>query len=312
MTASDSFKTLSQLSWDNSPIVRSTYFAESRVLIDGEPMSLFMPLSSNALHRAERFIPHKYHLTSPIVPQLSILRQEMKFTQPSGEDAFSDILLEPLPRGMGFQMALNTAKSDAEFANDLLLAIEDLQRALKIADISLNNLREENLIVREDGTLHPIRWYYATHGAGNDDAEFERLHTIVAELADTMLLCDVEPATYSPCIPDLSEYSDFLGLAEGLIAFKEVERWGFMDCEHNIVIPPQYLWVSQFYEGRAEVESTEGMGLIDKKGNHIIPPKYRIVDYDPQSGNTQVFDREKWMTFDYMGNLHPMVKIAQH
>ena len=303
MSTSDSFRLLSQLSWDNSPIVRSSLFAESRVMIDGQPMLLFMPLSANALCRAERFIPHKYHLTSPVIPQLSLLRREMRYMQTAGEEAFCDILLEPLPRGMSFQMALNTAISDAEFATDLLLAIEDLQRALRVADISLNNLREENIIVGEDGILHPIRLYYATDGAGNDDCEFERLHSMVAELADKMLLCDAESVTYSPSIPNHSECCDFLAMAEGLIAFRESDVWGFMDCERNIVIPPQYLWVSQFCEGRAEVEGVKGMGLIDKAGNYIIPPIYRIVDYDPRSGNSSVYDGQQWAIFDYMGEL---------
>ena len=303
MRADRNFRRLSRITWDNSPIVRSTHFAESKVRIDGQPMILFMPLTPEALHRVERFLPLKRDITSAIVPHLSLLRQEMRYTTPTGSEELCDILLEPLHEGVGFDIALRTAQTDAEYATDVLLAIEDLQAALKAADISLNNLREENLIYGEDGILRPIRWYYATDGAGNDDASFDCLHSKVEQLANRMLLCDIEPSAYRVTLPDLSGYKNHLAMAEGLIAVENEDGWGFMDCERNIVIPPQYLWVSKFCEGRAEVESREGMGLIDKTGRYIIPPQYAIVDYDTQSGNSSVYNGKEWAIFDYMGEL---------
>ena len=303
MNADRSFRTLPRITWDSCPIVRSTHFAESRVSIDGKRMIIFMPLTPEALHRVERFLPLKRHLTSSIVPHLSLLRQEMRFTTPTGNEDLCDILLEPLHEGVSFDVALRTAQADAEYAADLLLAIEDLQAALKAADISLNNLREENLIYGEDGILRPIRWYYATAGAGNDDSTFEQLHSGVEQLSDQMLLRDIEPLGYNITPPNISVYKNHLAMAEGLIAIENEKGWGFMDCECNIVIPPQYLWVSKFCEGRAEVESREGMGLIDKTGRYIIPPQYAIVDYDTRSGNSLVYNGKEWAIFDYMGAL---------
>lgn len=304
MAADRSFRTLPRLSWDNNPIVRSTHFAESRISMDGQPMILFMPLTPHALHRMEQLLPLKRDVTYAIVPHISILRKEMRLTTPTGEEAFCDILLEPTHEGVSFDFALRTAQSDAEYATELLLAIEDLQAALKLADISLNNLREENLIYSPDGVLYPIRWYYATDGAGNDDTDFGRLHSTVEQLADRMLLCDIEHAEYRTAAPDLLEYKNFLAMAEGLIAVENDNGWGFMDCDHNIVIPTQYLWVSKFHEGRARVESHEGMGLIDKGGNYIIPPLYSVVDYNPTTGTTLVEDTSgQWALFDYFGKI---------
>ncbi len=304
IAADRSFKSLSQLVWNDNPIVRSTLFAESKISIDGQPMLIFMPLRPDVLHRVERLLPLKRHITSPIVPRLSLLRREMRFTTTTGEEDFCDILLEPLHEGVEFNFALQTAQCDAEYATDLLLAIENLQAALKIADISLNNLREENLVYSAEGVLYPIRWYYATAGAGNDTLAFERLHSKVEQLADKMLLCDSEPVEYKTSLPDLSGYKNHLALAEGLIAIESDTGWGFMDCECNIVIQPQYRWVSKFCEGRAVVESSEGLGLIDKSGNYIITPSYGVVEYNPTTGTTLVEDASgQWALFDYFGEI---------
>ena len=88
---------------------------------------------------------------------------------------------------------------------------------------------------------------------------------------------------------------------EWLIAVEDNEGWGFVDSQNRYIIPPQYLWVNDFREGRTEVETAEGMGLIDKQGNYIIPPLYKIVDYNPHKGESMVFDGNGWSVFDYSG-----------
>ena len=77
--------------------------------------------------------------------------------------------------------------------------------------------------------------------------------------------------------------------------------WGFVDSDNRVVVPSVYLWVNDFCEGRAEVETAEGMGLIDKSGRYIIEPRYGVVEYDPRSGCSMARQREEWIEFDYSG-----------
>ena len=50
-------------------ILRTSYFAEMRIRLEGRPYTLFMPLSGNAMVRVERFAPLRRNLVSPVVPR---------------------------------------------------------------------------------------------------------------------------------------------------------------------------------------------------------------------------------------------------
>ena len=71
--------------------------------------------------------------------------------------------------------------------------------------------------------------------------------------------------------------------------------------DNNPVIPSQFLWASDFHEGRAEVQTRTGMGLIDREGGYVIPPEYEIVDYDPAVSIVHVRHGGRWALFDYLG-----------
>lgn len=303
------FRTIPNIVWNGCPIVRSTYFAECRATLAGCPVMVFMPLTNDALQRVERLCTLKKHLTSQLVPQLTILRQEMRYNTVS-DDGFEDILLEPYHFGNTLSECLNVATTDNSIVPTLLAAIDTLQEELQRANISLNNVRAENLILDSNNTLRPIRWYYATEGAGGDDGAFNELRTKIAsvvesaaENTDTMLLREPDTATYNVVGYDPSLYINHLDMTEGLIAVETLRGWGFIDCDGNIVIEPQYGWVSQFCEGRAEVETVEGMGLINKSGEYIILPEYNIVDYDHITGNSLVNKDDSWALFDYSGEI---------
>ena len=62
-----------------------------------------------------------------------------------------------------------------------------------------------------------------------------------------------------------------------------------------------YGWVSDFKEGRAEVELNGAMGLIDKMGNHVLEPIYDILDYNHISGQSRAKINGSWYLFDYSG-----------
>jgi hypothetical protein len=73
--------------------------------------------------------------------------------------------------------------------------------------------------------------------------------------------------------------SGFLG---GLSTMElEPERWGFIDLDGEVAIPPAYYSLSQFSDGLARVsvfeDDEEVFGFIDKKGKVVIEPKFRFA-----------------------------------
>ena len=293
------FSQLATLEWEEQSIVRSTLFAESRITFEGKRYMLYMPLSSHAMRYVERFLPHKRHLSSSAVPQLTILRDELRYER-MGEPCSVDILIEELPDALPLKDAIATIALQSE-AEALVVALDGLERELNLADVSHNNLRVDNILLDKEDRAHLIRWYYATTLAGGDREALSLLREQILELAERMELND----TYAPYFtePTESQYQDVRFLHEGLIAFEQNDSWGFMDSEQRVIIEPKYVWVNDFREGRAEVETAEGMGLIDKEGRAIIPPEYEIVDYNPLSGLTQVRQNGEWALFDYRGEM---------
>lgn len=281
-------------------ILRSTYFAETKVECGGDKMLIYMPLSAVSLRRAERFIPLKRNLVESVVPRLTILREEMCVVDSMGRKTRCDILCEPLPEGLPFADAVASIASEAE-AESLLEALAELQSRLMQADVSHNNISEENIFLSRDNHLSLVRWYYATAGAGGDEEAFATLRErIISKYNATLREPDAD--SYD-VIPKLEGHLSVRFMHEGLAAVEDATGWGFVDSDNHIVVEPKYEWISDFREGRAEVQCAEGMGLIDKRGEYIIPPCYEIVEYDVVSGNSQAFGAEGWVTFDYDGNL---------
>ena len=294
------FRTLKNLKPKSVEIRRSTLFAEIEAECDGKHFLLLMPLSALSLRRIEQFVPHKHYIKHAIVPQITILREEMLTIDALGKESHCDIVLELLPAALPFADALATAACDAQYAATLLGSINALQNALCDGGFSHNNLRAENILIDQNDRLYPIRWYYAT---STNDGDQAALQTIKDELNKTLtnnLLCDVESAPYDT--PTTLDGHISVGeMSEGLIAVEDNEGWGFVDSHNRYIIPPQYLWVNDFREGRTEVETESGMGLIDKQGNYIIPAQYKIVDYNPFRGESLVYNGSGWSLFDYFG-----------
>lgn len=302
-TAKESFHTLSSIVWENTPIVRSTYFSESLIKLSGQPFLISIPLTNTALKYVETILPLKLFAESSIVPRLMLLRDEMYYKDAVGEHRTTDVLLEPICEGMTMDMALIEAKSDPAMSAILDAAINRLDEQLTLANVSHNNLKESNLILDSNNNLRPIRWHYATKGAGGDRAAIDALRTKIASLRCDDLLCDFGNGSYMVEACDLNTYRNSLAFSEGLIAIETDDGWGYINCEGDIVIQPQYHWVSQFCESRAEVETASGMGLIDKSGHYIIAPEYCIVDYNPVTGHSMVNNGSGWAEFDYSGNI---------
>lgn len=281
-------------------IQRSTLFAECRVEHNGRNKMLYMPLSALSFRRVERFITHKFHLNTPFVARMDILREEMLYEDSLGNTARCDIMLETLPDGESFADALATAASDTQYAVELLSSVKALQESLHRANLSHNNLRIENIMIDRENHLYPIRWYYATAEAGGDEDALKSIISSLEQYATTNILREGDYAPYN--VEQRFDGHLCVGnMFEGLVAVEDAEGWGFVDGDNRTVIAAQYLWVNDFREGRAEVETATGMGLIDKQGRYIIPPQYDIVDYSPHKGESLVCKGGEWSVFDYFG-----------
>lgn len=286
-------------SWDGN-ILSSTYFAETKVACNGKKL-IYMPLSAVSLRRVERFIPLKRHLTNSVVPQLTILREEMRYADAQGRSVSCDILCEPMPEGLPFADAVACIASEEEAAQ-LVAALDELQAQLLQADVSHNNIREESLYLSDDNHLSLVRWYYATAGAGGDEEAFDALRRKIISKCECVTLCEPETDIYHATTP-LTGHLSVRFMHEGLAAVEHETGWGFVDSDNRIVIEPKYEWVSDFSEGRAEVQTEQGMGLIYRRGEYIISPQYKIVEYDAVSGCSQVLGDEGWQTINYEGEV---------
>lgn len=299
------FSTLASIKVGECNILRSTYFAETCVERDGRKILIYMPLAAVSLRRVERFIPLKRHLVNSVVPHLTILRNEMRCVDAMGRESASDILCEPLPDGLPFADAVASVADEAEAAQ-LIEALDELQARLQQADVSHNNICEENIFLSLDSHLSLVRWYYATAGAGGDEEAFAALRRKVATRCESMCLREPDFDCYNVDVP-LEGHLSVRFMREGLAAVEHDSGWGFVNSDNEIVVEPKYEWVSDFREGRAEVQCATGMGLIDRRGEYIIPPCYDIVEYDVVSGCSQVYGPEGWITFDYEGR--PLVEL---
>jgi hypothetical protein len=292
------FKQLNDIVWCDDVIVRSTYFAQARITRQGKAYLLSMPLCATALKRIERFLPLQRHLKCGLIPRMEIFRDEMQHDISGAGRCHCDILLEPLPDALPLADAIANI-GDEQNAQQLRRSLDALQRTLSAADVSHNNLKEENILIDANGILYPIRWYYATDKAGGDKEAIESLRTKIAS-SESMLLCepDYEPYTVASA---LDKYLYAGDMHEGLIAVESDRGWGYVDCNCEEVIAPKYLWANDFCEGRAEVDTEQGMGLIDRQGNYIIEPIYETVEFDAENGWSRVCQNGKWALFDYSG-----------
>ena len=66
-------------------------------------------------------------------------------------------------------------------------------------------------------------------------------------------------------------------VSEGLIAFKQNGKWGYLNEKNEIIIEPKYEWTAGFNEGLAQVELYGKCGFIDRLGNIVIPLEYDTV-----------------------------------
>ncbi len=71
---------------------------------------------------------------------------------------------------------------------------------------------------------------------------------------------------------------------DGVIAFCNNGKWGFVDLTGNVVIEPKYSSAKSFSNGLAAVSDGEKWGFIDKKGKLVIEYTFLDADYFNSKG----------------------------
>lgn len=161
---------------DGVPLVRRTSrFAEAiGTITGGRQIIIYSPLSARAIADVERTAERVCAIRSPHLGEYRILRDELLFTDSLGESHTGDIIIEELPAGEPF--GFGSSQSSHTLGEGLLRLREHLQHI----GFTHNNLRAENIIVGDDGRLHPIRLHYGRFGGAHDD--FGPLFDLVASL----------------------------------------------------------------------------------------------------------------------------------
>ena len=91
------------------------------------------------------------------------------------------------------------------------------------------------------------------------------------------------------------EYDSIGMYSSGLVPFKQLNRYGYLDASGKEVIPAQYDQVFDFSKNQTRVLFDGDFGLIDAQGEEIIPAQYEYL------GDVQgecAYCQKKWKVWD--------------
>lgn len=271
-------------------VSRTARFAEAEIRIDGCRWLICAPLTRTATASVERTAEKLRYVESDFLCEYRLLYSEMTFEDELGRRCECDIVMQRLPEGEAF--GRNTSYDGRRIG----AMLDALHAEFERTGFTHNNLKPSNLIIGDDGRIHPIRYHYAQIGSSCRD-DFAPLYEIIGADAENTIAGDV-------CAPYEAADNDgetFFPLHEGLRRICRGDRYGFADESGNIAVPIRYLWADDFREGRAVVETENGLGLIDKSGREIIPAVYDDVCYDIVGGESTVRLGGQSATFSYDG-----------
>ncbi len=271
-------------------VSRTARFAEAEISIDGCRWLICAPLTRTATAAVERTAEKLRYVESDFLCEYRLLYSEMTFEDELGRRCECDIVIQRLPEGEAFGR-------DTSYDGRRIRAMLDaLHAEFERIGFTHNNLKPSNLIIGDDGRIHPVRYHYAEIGPSCRD-DFTPLYEIIGTDIGCQVVGDV-CAAYETADND---GETVFPLHEGLRRICRGERYGFADESGGIAIPIRFLWADDFREGRTVVETENGLGLIDKSGREIIPAIYDDVCYDIVGGESTVRLGGQSATFSYDG-----------
>lgn len=280
------FSTLRNIEADTATICRSRHFAECRATIDGRNAIIYAPISPEATTLMHEAIPLLRNTASRLCSELTLLACELRCAR--GESC--SVFVEWVAYGRPLSEAIYTSSQST-----LLAELEELSIMLHRNDISLNNLKAENIVVDNLGRWHLTHQYYTTSSTSHDANAIECLRQLIEQNA----LSDIDTNCLSEA---MSEYSISEPMHEHRRKIEENGLVGFADESGNKVIECKYLSATRFVEHRSVVTlPNHRMGVVDIDGNEIIATEYDAIKYDVDSGESWALLGDKAALFDYLG-----------
>lgn len=81
---------------------------------------------------------------------------------------------------------------------------------------------------------------------------------------------------------------------DGIIAFCNGGKWGFVDTDGEVVLEPTYAAAKSFSGGLAGVSNGTSWGFINRNGDLVIDYQFQDVDYFTEDGTCMVKTEDCW------------------
>lgn len=280
------FATLDTITPDLDTLTHTTHFAECEAVLRGERVMLYAPITPRALslaHHANRVL---YPTRGNNFVRMAIMSCEMM----CDAERRCSVIVEFLGDTRHLSDVINKLHGES-----LLLSLESMRRRYALYNISHNNLMINSIIIDKDGCMMPIRQYYTSAGAGNDDDRYDMLFEHIKEFAAN------SPDSAIPCTPTATVHYTPLE-ANRRVEYRSHDV-GYTDSEGNPAIAGGYRTATDFYEGRAVVSDASGkVGVIDRNGKIIVPLAYDFGRLDKRYCGARMWLGTRYADFDYMGN----------
>ncbi len=312
----------------------SSRFLELDAVWQGKPCRICCPFDQTALRHAERLNVALKHISSPLLAAYRLLPKELRVN-----DELCDIVIEVLPEGTPLNQILEQrihAKQVRQLASEWLETAEELGKI----PFSHRALSTSRIIVRTDGGMTLCGLHHGRVEDSTDDlrAIVEITYTILRKAfpnalfpaivemitaADRHTICenlraivgttkvssakrpseDIHRITRQ--LLDSIDFSnrEWIGIvSEDRIAFREGDRYGYLNMFNEVVIEPQFISAEPFHEGRAVVTTHTGAGLINKSGEWVIAPEHDEINWSVDYTIASVHNHNGWALYDLLGN----------
>jgi hypothetical protein len=223
-----------------------------------------------------------------------ILYDELMVIDSLGNKCYYDIILQERPKGMMLKEAVLYYK-----IADLRQVINKMKSRLDAIGFNHRNLTPSNILICDSGVARPLRYWYAEWEVfSNND---------ISQLEDFLDRYDSPECDLTKAPLLIKEHEEEEGgniepkECEGITRRYKCGRYGFVDCDGKQITKYQYIWASDFREGRAIVSRNNKFGVINNQGKCVIPTIYKSIDFDINTGLFHATMGNTKYTIDYNG-----------
>ncbi len=250
----------------------------------------------------EHFRLVRYHVNrsnSAIFTPYKVVKAQL-LNYPDNEISNIEVVVQHLPD----YQPLEEYIGNHDIHCDSLLddALSHLESSLHECRAYLRHIDLGDLVIAPNSNLYPTRYRHLYFDRDADSYNAcDKLRQSLKLSATTPTPHNFEP--YGLALADPLKGFLWCGNPhEDRIAIELESGYGFANSAGDIVIPPTYLAVDSFREGRAVVKTNEGYGVINLWGKAILPTIYQDIEYDENTGITRAKLNNLWAKFSYRGD----------